>query len=170
MLNLNWDIIYTFINLVVLFILLKIFLFKPVTNMMKKRADIINNDLDSAAESKKEAERLKIEYTDKLKAAEDKANEIVNEATVSAGAERERIISEAEADASGIIERANKQIELDKENSMRGIKVEIAEIALAAAQRVTAKGGSDLNSVDDFISEIDGADESSGGEAGAENE
>ena len=30
MLNLNWDIIYTFINLIVLFILLKIFLFKPV--------------------------------------------------------------------------------------------------------------------------------------------
>ena len=36
MLNLNWNIIWTFVNLIILYILLRKFLFGPITAMMEK--------------------------------------------------------------------------------------------------------------------------------------
>lgn len=49
MLNINiWDIVWTVVNLLIFFILLRIFLFKPVMKVMDERKKKIQDDLDSA--------------------------------------------------------------------------------------------------------------------------
>ena len=48
MLTFNISILYNVINILVLFVLLKIFLFKPVTEIMEKRKAMIQQDLDDA--------------------------------------------------------------------------------------------------------------------------
>ena len=45
MLNLDWSIIWNIVNILVLFLLLKIFLFKPITKMMESRTAEIENNL-----------------------------------------------------------------------------------------------------------------------------
>ena len=52
LLNLNWDLVWTIINLLVLFLLLKRFLFKPITEMMESRTAEIENNLKDAEDQK----------------------------------------------------------------------------------------------------------------------
>ena len=54
MLNLNWNIIWTFVNLIILYILLRKFLFGPITAMMEKREGEIKSSLDNASAAKPE--------------------------------------------------------------------------------------------------------------------
>ena len=59
MLTLNMNIVWTFINLVALFLLLRVFLFKPVTNMIDQRQKLISDQLGQADSMEKSAkERL----------------------------------------------------------------------------------------------------------------
>ena len=46
MLELDWDIVWTIVNLLILFLLLKHFLFKPITQMMESRTAEIENNLN----------------------------------------------------------------------------------------------------------------------------
>ncbi len=62
MLTFNISILYNVINILVLFVLLKIFLFKPVTEIMEKRKAMIQQDLDDAKKAKDDAEQMKGEY------------------------------------------------------------------------------------------------------------
>ena len=56
MLTFNISILYNVINILVLFVLLKIFLFKPVTEIMEKRKAMIQQDLDDAKKAKDDAD------------------------------------------------------------------------------------------------------------------
>ena len=52
LLNLDWSIVWNIVNILVLFLLLKHFLFKPITQMMESRTAEIENDLKDAKEQK----------------------------------------------------------------------------------------------------------------------
>ena len=54
MLELDWDIVWTIVNLLILFLLLKHFLFKPITQMMESRTAEIENNLKDAEEQKQD--------------------------------------------------------------------------------------------------------------------
>ena len=78
MLNLNWNIIWTFVNLIILYILLRKFLFGPITAMMEKRDEIIS------------------------KAKEDAGNIVLN-ANKQIELEKERSISEAKSEIASLV-------------------------------------------------------------------
>ena len=54
-----WNFIWAAVNLVLLLILMKIFLFKPIRKMMDERTRMVQEELDSAKKSREEAEELK---------------------------------------------------------------------------------------------------------------
>ena len=54
-----WSIFEAVANIIILFILLKIFLFKPINKMMNERTQSIQKDIDDAEKAKKEAEELR---------------------------------------------------------------------------------------------------------------
>ena len=68
-LNLNWQIIWVFVNLLILFLLMKKFLFGPITKMLDNRAKSVADTLDQADERLADAEKQKAEYTQQLAAA-----------------------------------------------------------------------------------------------------
>ena len=72
MLNIDvWDIVWTVVNLLLFFVLLRIFLFKPVMKVMDEREQMIRDDLDSAQAAKEESEALKAKYETELAGAKD---------------------------------------------------------------------------------------------------
>ena len=68
-LNLNWEIIWVFVNLLILFLLMKKFLFGPITKLLDERAKGVADTLDQAETQLAEAERQKAEYTQQLASA-----------------------------------------------------------------------------------------------------
>ena len=69
MLNLDWNIVWTIVNILVLFLLLKHFLFKPITEMMESRTAEIKNNLKDAEDQKQKASELTAQYEEKLQGA-----------------------------------------------------------------------------------------------------
>ena len=65
-LKLDWGIIWPIVNIVVFYLLLRKFLFGPVSEIMEKRKEMISSDLNEAAQTKAEAEGIKQEYEKNL--------------------------------------------------------------------------------------------------------
>lgn len=68
-LNLNSQIIWVLINLLILFLLMRKFLFGPITRLLDARAKKVSDTLDQADSRLAEAEAQKTEYTQQLAAA-----------------------------------------------------------------------------------------------------
>ena len=119
MLNLNWDIIWTFVNILVLFVLLKLFLFKPVNAMIEKRRKLIDGQLSDAAQKQKEAEAEKQAYADRLKETHAEAAEILKKAKAEAEAQYCMILERAERDAQKKTAEAEKKIALEHEQMLK---------------------------------------------------
>ena len=72
-------VIFTFINIIVLYFILKKILFKPVTKFMDNRTNKIQDALNMAEEAKQKVEELKIEYDAKLKEAKQEGQVILDD-------------------------------------------------------------------------------------------
>lgn len=152
MLNLDpWNILFTVINLLIFFLIIKFFLLKPVKKVMDEREKMIKDDFDSAAKTKKEAEELKAEYEKDLKSAKDKAVEITTEAKKTAELQKNSIIDSANEQAKKIVDKAQKDASLEYDKTMAQLESEIASLALVAAEKVVKTG----SSYDDFLGEED---------------
>ena len=110
----TWTMIFTWANLLILFLLLKKFLFKPVTKILDERAEEIENSYKQAEETNDKA----------LETADRRSESIVNEAN-----EKVRYI----------MEKSQKQIEQDKQNAVTDAKREIASMAVDAAEKIIGK-------------------------------
>lgn len=145
------DAVLTGINIFILFFALSYLLFNPVRDVLEKRRQKIAGELAQAAEDKQTAAELKSEYEAKLKDVNREAEDIL-EAARKKGKKREaEIVEEAKAEAARIIERANREIELEKKKAVDDMKQEVIDIAALMAQKVV---GSSMNiSVQDALIE-----------------
>lgn len=139
MLKLDWNIIFNIINIMVLYVLMKKFLFGPITEIMEKRSKTIADSITDAEEKSSAAQELKLKYEDILKDAEVTADRIVKEAKQSALKVQEKQIEETKAEIAKMMEDANKSIELERQKSMQNIQSEIAGIAMTAAAKILQK-------------------------------
>ena len=159
LLNLNWDLVWTIINLLVLFLLLKRFLFKPITEMMESRTAEIENNLKDAEDQKQKAHELTAQYEEKLQGAHAQAAQIVSEAKVRGQQEYSSILSAAKQDAQNEKERSRAEMEREREDMLRGVQENVTELVLLTASKLSQKEldqDSDRKLVDSFLSEADG--------------
>jgi len=153
-LTLNWNIFWIVFNIIVLFILLRIFLFKPMNKLAEKRSELIEGQIEEADAKNKEATELKEQYEASLKGAKEESAQIVSTAKERAQLQYDSIIKKANEDAAHIVEQANKAAESEREQILREAKAEIAGIALSAASKVLGSavdGKANKKLLDDFL-------------------
>jgi len=136
MLNFGPTFIWVAINLAILYMILKRFLFKPVTEFMKKRAVMISESIENSKRAHAEAEELKKEYEKRLKTAKAEADRILEEARLRASAEYEAIVGESRREAERLIEKAKEAVEQERIKMLKDIRNQVASLALAAASKV----------------------------------
>ncbi len=129
------DIVLTGINVFILFFALSYFLFDPVRDFLQKRRDKIAGDLETAKTSKENALLLKADYEAKLKAVDKEAEEILSAARKKAKQQEAEIVAEAHAEAARIIERAGREIDLEKKKALEDVKTEMVSIAALMAEK-----------------------------------
>ena len=130
------DAVLTAVSVFFLFLLLSYLLFNPVHEMLKKRQERIQDDLDSASKDKEEASVLKEQYEDKLKNVDAEADEILASARKRAQANENQIIAEAKEEAARIIKQAQVEAELEKQKAQDEMKNEMIQIASMMASKV----------------------------------
>ena len=149
--------VWTIINLIVLFLLLRHFLINPVSNIMEQRRKLIADGLQNAQDTQDEANRLKAEYEEALSGAKKESAEIVDKALIDARAEYDRIVGEAGAKAGNIIENAKENVRIEREQTMKELQSQIAGLAIASAEKIV--GDKEQNIYDQFLGEVGGTDE-----------
>ena len=149
--------VWTIINLIVLFLLLRHFLINPVSNIMEQRRKLIADGLQNAQDTQDEANRLKAEYEEALSGAKKESAEIVDKARIDARAEYDRIVGEAGAKAGNIIENAKENVRIEREQTMKELQSQIAGLAIASAEKIV--GDKEQNIYDQFLGEVGGTDE-----------
>lgn len=124
-----WQILISVINLFLLFLILKKFLYKPVRNFVAKREAEVNKNLSVAEEIKKEAEIIKSDYEEKMSSARIESDAILDKANMNAKRKSDEIITDAKDTAQKIIEKAKEQAELEKRKAKEEMKEEIVVLS-----------------------------------------
>ena len=126
------------LSVCILFAALSYLLFEPVKNVLAKRTEKIKQDITQAAEIKRDAVNLQAEYDQKMKQVDKEVEEILSAARKKSLAQQKEIIQAAEKEAARIIERANLEIEREKEQIKDDIRKEIIDVATVMASKFVA--------------------------------
>ena len=124
---------------ILLFIIVAIFFWKPITKILEKRREVIDKELTDAEQAKQNAIEIEAELNQQLSAAKEQVKEMLDRAEKEANIRRNEIINQAREEARRRME--NLQIELEQErNSMeKEIRQEIVSVAFAAAEKIVSK-------------------------------
>lgn len=150
-----WNIFWTVFNVLLLFVLLRIFLFKPINKMLDDRTQAIQKDYDDAERARREAEELKAQYDTSISEAKEEAAKILRTAHEEAETEREAIIRKSHEEAENIVAAASETIENERKRVIRQAHSEIADLAVEAASKIVGANLDDEKNrklVDEFLS------------------
>ena len=149
------------VNLLVLYVLMKKFVFGRVTKIIDARQALLEQKNASVAKAQEEADKLKKEYEKSLENANETSVQIVKEAKSRARAEYNKIMARAAADAEAMKAGAEKAIATEREKQMDELHVQIMDLAVEAAGRIMAEKSSpetDKALYDAFIKEAGDVD------------
>ena len=152
-----WTMIIAWVNLLILYFILKKLLFKPIKNMIDSRQKEIDDMYSDAEDSKESAAALKAEYEEKLSRAEEESEQMLRSAQRRAQLKEEEILKEAAVEATRIRDRASEEIELEKKRMLGEIKDEVSGMAVDIASALIGRevsGKEHERFIDDFIDEL----------------
>ncbi len=138
-----------FIPMLVAFLILLAVLAKfgwpAFENILKKREQVVREALEKSEEARIESARVLQEYRDQLASARQEASTIVSEAKQAGEALRAETIQKAQADADIIVAKAREQIESERKAAVSGLQASVADLTVAACERVIGDNFSDAD-------------------------
>lgn len=152
-----WTALFTLLNFLALFFVMKKFLYGPIMNMIQARQKEIDEMYQDAEGAQTHAKAMEQEYQEKLSVAAQTSEQLVKEAVARGQAREEEILRQANQEADAILSKAAADIAMEKKKAINDAKDEISDIAMAIAEKVV---GRELNAadqaslVDSFIDEL----------------
>ena len=150
-------VIWTIITFVVVLIILKAAVWKPLLGALDEREQGIADALASAEKARDEARVALDEHQKKLAEAEDEARQIVRQSREAAEKVHQDIVDKARADAQQTVDQARRSIDVEKRAALDDLRRQVADLAVqAAGSLLDANLDNDKNRqlVDDLISRI----------------
>ena len=136
-LGVNLPLLVVFIiNFVVLFILLRLFLYKPVLKMLDERAKRTKEGMELAEATKKEYEQAKGEVQKQIEKGRQEAQAIIAQAIQTGERLREESRQEATKQAQVIIDRTRAELETERDKIIEEMRREFVDISITAAEKV----------------------------------
>jgi len=129
----------TIINIIILTLILRKVLFKPVTKFMAERAKRVQDSIDQAEKDRANSQKILAEYQGKLKNAGEEADAIIKAARERAETEGRQIIADGKTEAAALITAAHRQIEAEQKAAFARFKLEAAALVMAAAARLVQR-------------------------------
>ncbi len=134
-----WTALFTFCNMIITFLLLKKFLFKPVKKMIDQRQKEIDDLYADAENSKAKAQEIQAEYESRLDSARAERDELMADAVKRAQKREQEIIAQAKDQAASMMTRAEADIAQEKKKALNQVKNEISSISVSIAQEVVGR-------------------------------
>ena len=150
--------IWTIVCFLIALFVLKRFAFGPIQKAIDDRRERIRQSIEEADRAREEARNLLEEHRRLVGKAKSDAEEILAEARKQSDAQRERVREETEADRQRRLEETRKQIEAETRRALEQIRLEVVDLSMLAATKVTRKSLDDADHkrlIEEAVGELD---------------
>jgi F-type H+-transporting ATPase subunit b len=150
--------IWTVLAFLVALWILRKYAFPQISAALEKRQKLIEDSIDSAQKTKDEAEQILVEYRERLKEARVQAEEIVARARKAGEAAERHSLEQAKESREELLEQTRRDIEAETRRAIQEIRNEVADLTVAATERVTRKTLNEEDQrrlVEEALSELD---------------
>lgn len=134
-----WQILISLCNLLLLFLILKRFLYKPVKRVLAERKAALDQQYAAAEEAQSSAEASKQAWDEKMKTAQAEADHLLKKATATADRRGEQIVSDAKEKADGIVRQAEAHAALEHKKAEAEIKKEIVDVSAVLTEKMLGR-------------------------------
>ena len=124
------------VNFVALILILRLFVYKPVLNMLHTRSERIRQGLQAAERGREAQAEANREAQEQIDAARREGQNIIAQAQVVSQRLQEDGRSQAQTQAEALLERARSEIQLERDNAIAELRREFADLTIAAAEKV----------------------------------
>ena len=139
LLGFDWDffmdILFAWVNVAVIIFILSWLLYKPVRKFLSDRRDRIASDIAIAEENLRVSEETRVQYNAKLANISTERDEILADARKMAIEREAEIIAIANSEANLIMERARKELQMERELVQSEIRNQIIQVSTMMAER-----------------------------------
>ena len=151
MLRLDMNLLWTVLNLLIWYVLIRKFLFKPINAVISKREEAIASQYAKAQKLQEEAEAEKSRCTEVQAEIEKEKAAVFTEAKENARNEYDRIVTEAGVKAAQIMEDSRKEAEQEKARIIEKAEQEIRSMIMEEAVKSMQASQSDHALYDQFL-------------------
>ncbi len=148
------DMIMTLISTILIVLFAKHFFWDKILAFVKKRQDLIQDNIDSSEDLKKAALAQKEKYDVQMQHAGQDAHVIIETARVNATQQKKEILDQANSEAARIKAKAQEDIDRDRLKAQDEMKEAISDVAIEAAKKLVDKEMDESTQrkfVDDFL-------------------
>ena len=154
MLKLDLNLLWNVVNVLVLYVLLRKFLFKPIQNVLDQRQKLVDANLADSRDAKAKAQAA-------LTAAEDKLHNVDAEAATrrqaseqQAEKEKEQLLADAQRQADAIVAQGKAAAEAERASKLRQADAQIADLTRTLCAKVLERNlteQDDARMLDDLL-------------------
>jgi F-type H+-transporting ATPase subunit b len=145
---------------ILLLIVFKVFLWKPIMGVLDARRSEIENQYGDAEKRRREAEELKASYERHMAQIHEETRAKITEALKEGQAMRDEIIADSRAQADRILTRAEEEIKRERDKAMHELRTRVVDLTVEATARLIGERLDDEKHrklVDRFIDDLEGA-------------
>ncbi len=153
-----WAIVLSLVNLVILTMILKRFLFKPVKKILDSRRAAIDEDYAQAKAAREEAEETRKNYEEAMAAAKITGDQIIADASRTAEYRSNEIVAQAREKASEIRRQAEQDAVLERKKAEDEMKHEIADVSTQLTGKLLQREINEEDHrklIDSFLNDLD---------------
>ena len=136
MLRFDINLLFTIIDILILYFLLKKFLFGRVDKIIAQRQQMADEQIEKAKQEQEQAAQLRTQYEAELSDAQKTSAKMLAEAQDKAKEEYGRIVKSAGDEAAKTLEQAREKICQEREAALKSLSGEISALAMDAAAKV----------------------------------
>jgi len=152
------DVLMHCLNVVVLYVLLRLILWRPLAKMLIARRERVESELADAQRIRGEADAMKAEYESSISDLEERGREILRDSQIRAGDQSKEITDAAKTQAEKMLTAARERIDIERADAVSAAQHEIAQLATQMATRILQREVSvsdNLSAARDFFANED---------------
>src|SRR5215208_3044098 len=138
--------------------LLSMYAFPCIAEQLDRRQKAIEDSIDTADRTRREADELLAEYRERLTAARQQADDIVARARKAGEQQEADAVAVGKKRREELLEQARRDIETETRRAIQQIRAEVADLTILATEKVTRKtlaGEDQRRLVDQAVAELD---------------
>ena len=139
-LGISWPVLISqLVAFVILFVVLRFVLYKPLLKMLDERSRKIKESLEQADVVKEQSLHAEEEVKKQIQDASKQGQELIARASQNGEEIRKKAQEQAKLDAEGLIVRARQEIKNERDEAIDEIHREFADLTVLAAGKVIGK-------------------------------